>query len=78
MVNPSERTRFAWQVAAAIPGGVTGVVIAVMEDLPLRLLLLMGAFGAVVASLLGALLFFLLSYLHGAPIRRRERRAPPR
>jgi hypothetical protein len=50
------------------------VLIGVVGDLPLRLLLLLGAFGAVVAYALGALLVSLLIHLHGLPARRRERR----
>ena len=75
LVAPADRSRLVWRSVAAIAGGVVGAWIGVAEDLPLRLLLLLGAFGAVVAFVAGALLDSLIAYLYGLPARRRERRA---
>jgi hypothetical protein len=72
---PTERSRLVWRSVAAIAGGIIGAWIGVAEDLSLRLLLLLGAFGAVVAFVIGALLDSLLVYLSALPARRRERRA---
>lgn len=74
MVAPADNARLVWQSIAAIPGGVIGAWIGVDGDLSLRLLLLLGAFGALVGSVLGALLYSLLAYLRGVPARRRKSR----
>ena len=75
LVAPTEKSRLVWRSVAAIAGGVIGAWIGVAGDLSLRLVLLLAAFGAVVAFVTGALLDSLVAYLYGLPARRRERRA---
>jgi hypothetical protein len=45
-----------------------------VADLPLWLVLVLGAVGAALASVLGAVLWSMVAYLLGIPARRRERR----
>ncbi len=75
MVAPADNSRLVWRSLAAIAGGVIGAWIGLEGDLSLRLLLLLGAFGALVAFVIGALLDSLLAYLYALSARRRERRA---